>query len=179
MAINTEIAEKVLRSIFAEPDRHEQRTWLTVPEDPEGPYVIDSSTMSESCGTSACIAGWAALHAGWKVEVHLSGLGGGRRLDLVSPEGEKVNQDVYNVDLKTAGRDALGISNLEAASIFHMMDERFAVVSLYSLVKTGDLHEMIHELGVSETYLRAQAEFSPALDILNTLEEPVLETADQ
>lgn len=188
-SINQEIAEKVLRSIFADGGRgHNQTNWLHVPNDPESTHTLDAQSMASGhfCGTRACIAGWAALHAGWKVEVSRDPESPrGRRLSLFSPSGDRVEEGVVELDLLLEGQRALGLNDLDASTLFYTMDEREAVARLYSLLRTGDTLGLLvnkdgveytyeaHTNFVNEVYRQAEAEFSPVLDVLDTLEEPV------
>ena len=205
---NSKLAGDVLRSIFTNTSEHHQSKWLAVPEDPNSSYTIDVNSMESgnACGTQACIAGWAALHAGWKVDVVADGgtTFFGRSLNLYSPSGELVQEGKHDVELKEEGQQLLGLTGNEAGSLFYTMDEKLAVARLYSKIKTGDLNQLVFETeerlsvggyttddgfggktripsptAVHEVYRQAQEEFSPALDVLKTLTEPVLESADK
>lgn len=203
-SFNSKLAGDVLRSIFTNESEHNQARWLEVPYGPGGDYTIDVGSMESGhlCGTSACIAGWAALHAGYKVEVKTYTLAAsGRSLDLISPEGEIIEERRCEIEFKEEGRQALGLAGTEAAALFYTLDEKLAVARLYSKIKTGELNGLLDEAEeelsakgyfsiedgghrysttvINEIYRRAQEEYSPALDVLKTLTEPVLESAEK
>lgn len=155
---NVERAEEVLRAIFSVPHEHKQESWFEVndfqdlPEvgsvghkDEDGTVVetrtVTINTMLEgSCGTTACIAGWASLLAGWQVrtslEIHSDGW---EHMDheIVSPQGE-VTQHTSSPDFEAEGARALGLTDAEANELFFIMDERYAISALYSRIKFGD-----------------------------------------
>lgn len=159
-AFNVKLAEDVLRSIFTVPENHLQDQWFEVAYFSEVPTVgstiqkyedgsssetrtVTVNTMLEgSCGTTACIAGWATLHAGWKfnttLEVSRDGWGGlswgGLSYEVVSPEGESETFS-STPDLEIEGARALGLTFDQAQDLFYTMDEKEAAIRLYSLIK--------------------------------------------
>lgn len=173
--INKDVAEKVLRSIFANEAGHAQAKWLSVPDHPRDTFtVVNVGTMEAgtACGTTACIAGWAALHAGWSLKVEKDdGNFMGRWVTVVSPDGDEA-LGLSDVNIDMIGRQALGLGALHATSIFWTLDEHAAIARLYSLLKTDDVIQLVADNGAEETYLQAKAEFSPVLDVLDTLSEP-------
>ena len=160
---NIELAERVLRNILTFPEEHNQDNWFevvnpdilpgegfesTVNEDGSAfeSYQITVNSMKEgSCGTSACVAGWAALEEGWKVKYKQHFVPDGNfspLYDVYNPAGELVQADVRGPEFEEAGQEALGISASDANILFFTMDEREAIVSLYSLVKAGSIHAL-------------------------------------
>lgn len=154
-AFNVKLAEDVLRSILTVPEEHLQDQWFEVHNFEELPAVgsigqkdedgsssetrtVTVSTMLEgSCGTSACIAGWATLHAGWKfnttLEISPDGWEG-LSYEVVSPEGDS-ETFTSSPDLEIDGARALGLAFDQAQDLFFTMDERLAIVRLYALIK--------------------------------------------
>lgn len=199
---NEKLAGEVLRSIFTSPSEHKQNKWVNVPSHPDEGYSITSKSMSEGnvCGSQACIAGWAVLHAGWQLDISVDPDNyRGRSISTISPEGEK-KDGMTEVDFKDEALGVLGLTRQEGGCLFYTMDERLAVARLYSKIKTGGLDDLLKETEeelqsggympldgrpcyvysstvIDEVYRQAQSEYSPALDILNTLSEPVAETA--
>lgn len=156
VVFNTKRAEMVLRSILALPDEHNQEQWFEVidfdalPEegkvdetDDEGVVtktrtITVNSMMEGTCGTTACIAGWAALHAGWKFNttMEISPHDGWTAMtyETISPTGESEHL-TSTPDLETQGAEALGLTHEQAQTLFFTMDEKFATVQLYALIK--------------------------------------------
>lgn len=160
---NIELAERVLRNILTFPEEHNQENWFevvnldflpeegfesTVNEDGSAfeSHQITLNSMKEgSCGTSACVAGWAALEEGWKVKYkqYFAPDGNFSSLyDVYNPAGELVQADISGPEFEEAGKEALGISDSDASILFFTMDEREAIISLYSLVKAGSIHAL-------------------------------------
>lgn len=154
-AFNVKLAEDVLRSILTAPEEHRQEQWFDVNDFSEVPSVgstiqkdedgsssetrtITVGTMLEgSCGTTACIAGWATLHAGWKFNTTLEISPEGWEdlsYEVVSPEG-KSETFFSNPDLEIKGARALGLTFDQAQDLFFTMDERYATIRLYALIK--------------------------------------------
>lgn len=161
--VNYELAEKVLRSVLAFPEEHNQDSWFdvtnfgTIPEDDSSHYVDDGGNILESrhitldamtegdCGTSACIAGWAALHDGWTVKVKQVFRDSGVddfMFDVYNPQGLLDQDEVAGPDFEDAGAEALGLSGYAAHTLFYTMGETEAIISLYSLVTKGGIHEL-------------------------------------
>ena len=62
--MNTELMERVRQLIMMRPELHEQSHWLGGSEfsAPIAP-ITQAAENGEPCGTTACVAGWAALFA--------------------------------------------------------------------------------------------------------------------
>jgi hypothetical protein len=58
----------VLRFVTKRPEVHNQETWMMLPNED----TIPTAEKDWSCGTTACIAGWATLFAGWKPRIEQS-----------------------------------------------------------------------------------------------------------
>lgn len=68
MTVNVEKLRAVLEFVTSQPDRWDQAHWLAVP------YEALAGGGREpgadwTCGTTACVAGWVALRAGWEPRV--------------------------------------------------------------------------------------------------------------
>lgn len=168
---NLELAEKVLRSIITHPEEHDQGTWFEISDidaiidsgisnvtetrDEDGDevqtFTVTVDGMLEgTCGTAACIAGWAALHDGWSVKTtktvfDTEGLDPNQRFsflnwqveeEIIDPQGEPTGRT--NIDFEEEGRRALGISEELGRQLFYNVDTSDAVVTLYSLIKDID-----------------------------------------
>ena len=167
---NVKRAEDVLRSILTVPEEHLQDQWFevndfngvptvvsTTQEDEDGGFsetkTVTVNTMLEgSCATTACIAGWATLHAGWKfnttLEVSPDGWEG-LSYEVVSPEGE-TETFPSPPELEIEGARALGLTYDQAHDLFFTMDERDATVRLYALIKgwSTDIFDVAANLSI-------------------------------
>lgn len=153
--INIPLAEKVLRSILTHPDEHDQNSWFEVVDfetflEPEGAIereefdrgvaetrVITVEGMLEgSCGTTACVAGWAALHDGWSVRTTRIDSEGYVDIEqyAISPTGEEVGLG-QNIDFQEQGQKALGLSDGESSQLFFDADDEMAPIYLYGLIR--------------------------------------------
>lgn len=159
-------ALQVLASVLAFPEEHRQESWFeledfdSIPGTPKVEHAEDAShpldppswskrethtvtyegMLSGSCGTSACIAGWAALHEGWRVEVErvvTESLHGRHYEDIemvvIDPRG--VRTETSNPDFEVAGADALGLNSIDASHLFMEEDPLRAISHLYAAIK--------------------------------------------
>lgn len=151
--LNVPLAEKVLRSILTYPDKHDQNSWFelddfeTVPEADEPiereefdgevteTRVITVKGMLEgSCETTACVAGWAALHAGWSVRTtRIEGYGEIEQY-AISPTGEEVGFG-RSIDFQEQGQEALNLDDGDASKLFFDTTDETAPVYLFGLLK--------------------------------------------
>lgn len=141
---NIDLAEKVLKSIINNPDKHDQGSWFVTDEEAvwDGKrMVMGLEDMAEDgCGTSACTAGWAVLHDGWKyVEEMVSSESewAPRRIEKIT----KGDQTISEPNFVQIGKDLLGLSDEEGRELFLVADETRAIATLYSIVK----HNVIPE----------------------------------
>lgn len=154
--INIPLAVKVLRSILTHPEEHDQSSWLEVVDFSEAPEVdggITSDTdedgrttesrtvtikgmLEGSCGTSACVAGWAALHEGWQVRTTRTCYDGYVDYGVfsISPEGEECYVG-HSVDFEVQGRDALELDYSTSNTLFYDTTNDTAPIYLYGLIK--------------------------------------------
>ncbi len=62
---NAELAYKVLDLTAAHPDRLNMSNWATDPTGRNSPVVLATLTAANTCGTTACFAGWAVAVSGY------------------------------------------------------------------------------------------------------------------
>ena len=149
---NVPLAEEVLRSIIGHPEEHDQSTWFEVTDyeklpkvdlsrDQTGDAAEESVTVTVqgmlegSCGSTACIAGWAALLSGWKVRTtKITWDDGFEEVEsiAVSPEGTKQRG---SVDFEEEGGELLGLDYDDAHFLFYNTEGEQAIVVLYGYIK--------------------------------------------
>lgn len=116
--LNIELAEKVLKQVTEHPETHNQHEW----------------GYRNSCGTSACLAGWAVYIAHpdavvqWRtnpydtstdqVACSVVPLGGGQRFDIA-----------------TLAAEALGLDEDDADELFLTLDNEEAIEMLSEWIK--------------------------------------------
>lgn len=59
--LNTELLERVRQIILMRPELHNQQTWGRTPSDVPVGVTSARAETGEYCGTTACVAGWAAI----------------------------------------------------------------------------------------------------------------------
>lgn len=167
---NKKRAEDVLRSVLSFPEEHLQDQWLEVkdfsqtseiessPEEDEDGNSVETRTVTVnsmlegSCGTTACIAGWAVLHAGWKFNTTLKISPDGWEsisYESISPTGDR--EELASVpELERQGKRALGLTDDQVETLFFTMDEKLATIRLYSLIKgwNDDLFSIASNLNI-------------------------------
>lgn len=210
---NYDVAENVLASVVALPDEHDQETWFDIrdwddiPEQQvttgttewsddclddvkEVPFeerTITANGMLEgSCGTTACLAGWAALYGGWSVITRRTELSPGifdTDLCVISPDGEKEQDWAYSVDFEWQGAEALGIPEDEASTLFMMMRREDAILAFYHIIKGGSLEDyslwkLAQKEGIMSEdlslYEYVEAEELPDWEVLDRIEEELM-----
>lgn len=62
MAVNTELADKVLAKIKEAPLHWDQSVWMRLLTDEE----LGKRSQGDQCGSAFCVAGWACALSGWK-----------------------------------------------------------------------------------------------------------------
>jgi hypothetical protein len=139
---NVALMEKILRSVINHPDEHYQGSWFSVVDYDELPGKVLTLEALEAeakndCGTSACIAGWALLHDGWKVKEMATPYSSS---DIIA----KGSRTIENPDYVGMGAEILGLGADEARNLFLVADETVAVATLYSIVKTGEIPKELH-----------------------------------
>ena len=148
--MNKDVAEKVFKAVFAFEKNHRQLKWFDFEEVylNDGDEVVvdyDAMTAKNVCGTSACLAGWATLAAGYRIEVQ------GQEDDwnnllLIAPTGEEEISGYVDLPLYSYGRDALELSDDDAEQIFYTMDEATAISLLFSVYETGSPYALQDEV---------------------------------
>lgn len=107
MTFNVELATQVRELIRMHPEQHVQHWWAS----------DDNRLVTESCNTSACIAGWVAAVEGYTVN------------DIHSME--------TSMDVWAAHR--LGLSDEEREELFYTFDNEKALDKLDILIDGGDI----------------------------------------
>jgi hypothetical protein len=59
--LNIELMERVHQLIQMRPELHDQQTWGRTPSDTPAGIISARAETGEFCGTTACVAGWAAI----------------------------------------------------------------------------------------------------------------------
>ena len=173
--INVPLAEEVLRSIIGHPEEHDQSSWFEVINFDELPQVNvkegtegDSSTLSTtvtakgmlegSCGTTACVAGWAALLSGWQVRTTKHTFKDGWQdiyCTSISPEGA-VSSGETNPDFEAQGQELLELSEDDAHFLFYNTEGEQAIVVLYGHIKgvedPSQVTNVARHLGITHEY---------------------------
>lgn len=109
MTINTELLVKVRQKIREHPDQHDQQHWA----------------RRTPCGTTYCIAGWAAMLSGAQLD-WMEGVTDRAYADTVNGEAESI--EAY-------AQRALGLSDLECG-IFDA--SAYALAMLDTLIEKGE-----------------------------------------
>lgn len=114
--MDIKLAKKVIKYVEKNPSRWDQDSFLYIPETPDTSSVdILSKSRKEivTCGTTACIAGWA----------------------LILSKKDK-RQEIVNRcnDWTSAGAAALDIPYATAADIFNSMNPNVALSMLKDLI---------------------------------------------
>lgn len=110
MPLNLELLEKVRDKITQNPERHDQNNW---------------GSKTEQCGTTHCIAGWAAALDGAVIDWEENGFGGW--------DADYVNGGAQHIE--TYAKEALGLSP-DQACIFYAPRDR-ALQLLGELIEQG------------------------------------------
>lgn len=137
--MNTELMQKVLDHIKAHPELHNQGTWTT------GGETDNPSEGAWECGTSACIAGWASIF-------HYDLKPVREEESFFTYDGEKVyyewNYHLPNINMewKTEGQSALGISDETADALFLGCGDAVAIRALEDLLAGVDEKVVTHKI---------------------------------
>lgn len=155
---NKETIAKVLTSIINHPEQHSQSDWIsTVQPNDDGSYeALDLEDFeSDSCDTSACIAGWAVLHAGYRVTK--------RDVSFVREDGEgdywterifvKDGKEHKNLCFDVLGQEILGLTGETAGRLFYDFSDEESIAALYSIYTTDKIHEDLLARGSINTSL--------------------------
>lgn len=120
------VAGKVYRQIFLHPESHDQRAWAT-----------DGATR-EMCGTTACVAGWAAKFSSDFVFKVVES----RHHPIDSPHrfyASVANLSGDYVEFPDAGHKALGLTAAQAGYLFSEYRKRDEVLkAIGHLALVGD-----------------------------------------
>lgn len=135
MKRNIELLTRVRDHIVAHPESHDQNWWgrlgegATVLEVDNGLFVVEPS-----CGTAACVAGWACLLNGDKPAVSKYYLPDGP--DYVAYSQVQSKSGKYH-HIKVRARKLLGISRYEADVLFEYSRTYDEVLDILALLIGG------------------------------------------
>lgn len=105
---NTELAYRALDAATAYPDHFKMDMWVRHPKD--APVGLDELTGTD-CGTTACLAGWAAALNGYQIDYR----------GHVYRNGQPIYRDI-----ETLAEELLGISEDTSAWLFYVGDDEIA-----------------------------------------------------
>lgn len=113
VAVDVDALRDVLRFVTDNPDRWDQSYWLTLTHD----VLTGTATPGAdwTCGTTACVAGWVALRAGWEPDVIRYPDGDYR----FNPEVVRDPATEQRIAVSEAARVRLRISRTAADLLFH------------------------------------------------------------
>lgn len=120
---NRDVARQVLEIITEHPENHDQSTWC----EPGVHSLLYISTVEDvtGCGTTMCVAGWAALVDEYKIDTSL---------DLAVKGRSRMT-------IRAAGERALGVDFRLVNELFYLANNRRAVDILTQLAETGEFNE--------------------------------------
>ena len=104
---NRELLERVAQRIEAFPEHYDQGLWMTDSEDRHLDEGDDAS-----CGTHACIAGWAVIEAGEKIPAKWEDVGA-ELLGLTHNEAKVL----FDQDWKPRGHDEADTAEMEGKRV--------------------------------------------------------------
>lgn len=148
---NTENARKLVESIEAHRDAFKMSSWawasnsltkdhLSELGEEEVVFSLeDIDSARTTCGTTLCIAGFAAMHEGWKTKFVRGSDAYSVWIEtwMVSPRGEEM--DVDDVEWEKIGAEFLGLDPQTASRLFHYVDDnRIALEALRELANGED-----------------------------------------
>lgn len=93
-----------LEFVTTQPERWDQTCWVSVPRDLRDPIDVEPG-VDWTCRTTACLAGWTALHADHEPDVRYDSL-------VRAPGGDLV-------DVAIVARRLLGLSYEQTDLLFH------------------------------------------------------------
>lgn len=132
MARNIDLLTQVRDLITAQPEKLDMDRWAVV--QPDEVEFTDGTTAKVSCGTTACIAGWAVQLSGHKLLVHQYG----KHSDGSFLINSSVAKNGRVVDIEQYGKKLLGLTTEEADELFFCGNSQ-APKLLDTLIAGGDI----------------------------------------
>lgn len=126
--LNRALAQAIKNKITTEVERWDQNSWgctLTDNVDPNGD-LIDGT-----CGTTACVAGWACMLTGNPLDWATAEFMDGNKLQASRVKGGAWIEEVATHEF--------GLNEDQAAALFHNYDEDLVLQMLDQIIETGDL----------------------------------------
>lgn len=151
-----EVAAEILRSIFyTDAKHHRQQFWAgvsagsawldqVVSDEEEVVIDFDSLTSEKSkCGTSACVAGWATVLAGYHYRMPKgeSGLFSQTSLELHLDKEPAIDKYAIGSEVPLFAKEVLGLDAIEADQLFLHMQNDEAVARLYLMAENDGQFE--------------------------------------
>lgn len=134
---NRELAQKILDQVENKPHTHNQRFWFRKDRTGEDSYTLMPYDSVE-CGTTLCVAGWAAHMNGYL----LTHYQGGVTIASLPLGPQRQVPDV--------GRELLGLSEMDAYILFHHTYVTEAVAALEQIAAGRDYIEWLDVFGDDE-----------------------------
>lgn len=113
--LNTDLLLAVREQITSHPESHDQGTW----------------GRKSECGTTHCVAGWAAVLSGMNIWWTDDGKGDLAAMVLIEDETG------WAASIPGYAKKALGLTSLQASYLFHEVTEAEAVEYLDILIEAG------------------------------------------
>lgn len=120
-----DLLRRELEFVTRRPDRWDQGVWLSVTDDDDDPDP-DPAAGDWTCGTTACLAGWTALHLGYRPFGPSDGSG------LVVPRDAAPGDARGATTVETVALVALGLTPTQADELF---DERNSLRDLWEFAR--------------------------------------------
>jgi hypothetical protein len=134
---NVELLKKVRDKITSDPEHWNQNFWGIldgeVVERTRKPLADRTPEFEISCGTTACIAGWACILSGEPMEWRTAAP------DYFQPRLLSATETVHGRDVSVRAAELLGLDEIDAGDLFHTYDHDEALERLNHLIEHGNL----------------------------------------
>lgn len=135
--VNVELLQRVRELITAEPDKHNQYLWASIPFDDVAVKPRYGQKIEVSCPTACCVAGHASLLSGDKALISSN--------DVLYFEGKEVygvqyvrtpeGDDVY---VEGRARDLLGLTSDQSDMLFAPTHTQAVTLEIIDALIAGD-----------------------------------------
>lgn len=134
---NRELAQHILNQLEEKPYAHNQRWWFHKNRSSEATSVLMPGERVE-CGTTLCVAGWAAYISGYMLTSYEGGI-----TTATLPFGPQ--RQVPDI-----GRELLDLSEMDAYILFHNTSNEEAKMALEQIINGRDHIEWTDVFGDDE-----------------------------